>query len=394
MKRALQRCARRLSADAARARAARRLPERAEDVKRQQSLLLAWLDKRDDSGFRGRFMSGSREHDLEGLVNHYTSPALARALRQREETLATIAAALCTPEYDPDKKSSSSKLGEPSPAFLRDFREARELLMPYAELPAPQPHFSKGSASWDDALEGAAKSPPTSEQQESYVLPDYREGGLFHPAVLKRLRKRLNRLPREVSSRARKRASVILPLCHVDGVPSVLFTQRSHNLSRFRGQICFPGGMIDDSDPSVEYAGLRELHEEVGIAPAQVEVLGILRCDWSEITSITGVAVTPIVGYLGALEELDVSPNPAEVTGHFTVPVDTILDKDNWIVRKYSPPVFREPDAPKDQTIWGLTGYILHRFMRLLPSVVFDNHISEAATFGDHEDAVVGNSFP
>lgn len=45
----------------------------------------------------------------------------------------------------------------------------------------------------------------------------------------------------------------------------------------------------------------------------QVDVLGVLRCDWAELASLIGVAVTPVVGFLGNLSREQINPNPDEV---------------------------------------------------------------------------------
>lgn len=42
-------------------------------------------------------------------------------------------------------------------------------------------------------------------------------------------------------------------------------------------------------------------------------MLGVLRCDWSEVASLIGVAVTPVVGFLGNLSQEQIHPNPEEV---------------------------------------------------------------------------------
>jgi nudix motif 8 len=65
-----------------------------------------------------------------------------------------------------------------------------------------------------------------------------------------------------------------MPLCHNKGVPSILFTTRTEKVSRHKGQICFPGGMVDDTDLSINDTALRELDEELGISSDRVEVLG------------------------------------------------------------------------------------------------------------------------
>jgi len=221
-------------------------------------------------------------------------------------------------------------------------------------------------------------------------LPDMKEeGGLLQVSVLERLKKRLNRLPREITKRAKHRACVIFPLCLVDNEPSVLFTQRSKNLRRHQGEVCFPGGMVDSSDQNIVDAGLRELHEEIGIDPDIVDVLGILRCDWSEVHAITGVAVTPVIGYVGKIEDVQLNLNPGEVHNCFSVPIIQILDKANWTLREYNAPVFRPPhDNSEERVIWGLTGYILNKFTKLLPSVVFENtlDVSRSLSFSQELD--------
>lgn len=42
-------------------------------------------------------------------------------------------------------------------------------------------------------------------------------------------------------------------------------------------------------------------------------MLGVLRCDWAELASLIGVAVTPVVGFLGNLSREQIHPNPDEV---------------------------------------------------------------------------------
>jgi len=104
-----------------------------------------------------------------------------------------------------------------------------------------------------------------------------------------------------------------------------------------------------------------------------VDVLGILRCDWGEVHSLTGVAVTPVCGYLGSIDRTEFKLNPSEVENCFTVPVVDLLDKSNWSMQRFNAPVFRVPgDTDEKKVVWGLTGYILHRFTKLLPSIVFE----------------------
>ncbi|CAM9987122.1 unnamed protein product, partial [Hapterophycus canaliculatus] len=118
------------------------------------------------------------------------------------------------------------------------------------------------------------------------------------------------------------RASVVIPLCNVDGVASVLFTKRSSTMRAHKNEVCFPGGKVDiGQDQHIIQTALREMGEEIGIRESsvrwrervRVDVLGVLRCDWAEVASLIGVAVTPVVGFLGNLSREQINPNPDEV---------------------------------------------------------------------------------
>jgi hypothetical protein len=65
---------------------------------------------------------------------------------------------------------------------------------------------------------------------------------------------------------------------------------------------------------------------ENGVKPACMHptVLGVLRCDWSEVASIVGVAVTPVIGFMGDLTHHQLKPNPDEVSHCFTIPVQRV----------------------------------------------------------------------
>eukprot|EP00501_MAST-03F_sp_TOSAG23-6_P001076 GSMAST32.ASY1.ANO1.1119.1 assembled CDS len=287
----------------------------------------AWKDK------FSRILSlgnSSRRRDIERLVQNFTSPALASALRDREEILCECAKRLHAGETE----------------------RLESLLKPF---------LNKDSI---------VNSPPV----PSTLCND----------VLELLRKRLSRMPRQISNNTSRRASVVLPLCEVNGLPSVLFTTRSEKVRRFKGEVCFPGGMADPTDKSIIEVGLRELAEETGVLGKETKVLGVLRCDWSELASITGVAVTPVVAYIGEISsERRLSVNSDEVANYFTVPLTELANPESWTFRQFSAPVFSTENHQKkslgtkygtkinkfeihdeNHHVWGLTGYVLSRFMQ------------------------------
>ncbi|GMH73736.1 hypothetical protein TrST_g13789 [Triparma strigata] len=253
-----------------------------------------------------------KSEDIRLMIQNYTSPSLATALRDREDTLQLAASLLAS----------------------NSLPELRDLLSPH-------------------------ESRFIQKRRKRRIHMSLSRG--FSPSSLEMLRKYLARMPRQVTKAHRHRASVVLPLCDLEGVPSVLFEKRSMNLNKHPGEICFPGGMVSEGDDTtIVSTCLREMSEETGLPPSRTVILGILRCNWSEVMGITGIAVTPVVGYLGELDGVDMEPNKDEVEECFTVPLSAILEKSNWVYRDDAAPVF----TGGPHVIWGLTAYILDRFMK------------------------------
>jgi 8-oxo-dGTP pyrophosphatase MutT (NUDIX family) len=119
------------------------------------------------------------------------------------------------------------------------------------------------------------------------------------------------------------RAAVLVPVIDRPEGLTVLLTQRTAHLHDHAGQISLPGGRIEPSDPDPVFAALREAQEEVGLAPAQVEIVG--RLD-TYITG-TGFEITPIVGLVGL--PLALKLDEFEVAEVFEVPLAFVLDPAN-----------------------------------------------------------------
>jgi len=118
-------------------------------------------------------------------------------------------------------------------------------------------------------------------------------------------------------------AAVLVGLVDRGAGEQVLLTRRTEGLRHHAGQISFPGGRIEDSDADPVAAALREAHEEIGLPPAQAQVLGYL----DPFTTITGFHVFPVVAQVAA--QFQARPDPSEVDEVFEVPLSFLLEPGN-----------------------------------------------------------------
>ncbi len=168
---------------------------------------------------------------------------------------------------------------------------------------------------------------------------------------------------RERLSRGLKPAGVLIPVIETRAELSVLLTQRAADLKNHPGQVSFPGGRMEEHDADVRVTALRETHEEVGIEPQAVSVIGYL----DSMPTITGYAVTPVIGLVEGPAELSI--DKTEVEYAFEVPLDFLLDERN------DRPVEREIEGRRvtmmelhyeGQRIWGVTAMLLHALRKTL----------------------------
>ena len=123
-----------------------------------------------------------------------------------------------------------------------------------------------------------------------------------------------------------RQAAVLIAVEDRPGGAVVWLTKRSPALRHHPGQVAFPGGKLEPVDPSPEAAALREAHEEIGLPPEAVEVLGRLPPH----ETVTGFEITPVVGRVRAFEP---RAEAGEVEEAFTVPLRHLADPASYAVR-------------------------------------------------------------
>lgn len=145
----------------------------------------------------------------------------------------------------------------------------------------------------------------------------------------------------------------------------IVFTERMSfgDRDKHGGQMSFPGGKIEDRDLSIEYTALRETHEEVGIHPDQIKVLGALSPLYIPVSNFLA---HPFVGLMNqspefVIQEKEVSEVVTcslEYLMQFEEPLTTnIKISDSWIIK----------DVPffdvKGKIVWGATSMMLNEFL-------------------------------
>lgn len=115
-------------------------------------------------------------------------------------------------------------------------------------------------------------------------------------------------------------SAVLIPLIETNDGIEVVFTVRSDHLRHHAGQICFPGGRKDPQDRDLQTTALRELDEELGISPQAVEIVGQLP----DVPVISRFTIRPYIGFV--TPPVAFSPEPAEVSDVFCVPLHQLLD--------------------------------------------------------------------
>lgn len=163
------------------------------------------------------------------------------------------------------------------------------------------------------------------------------------------------RVPNEMG-KAHASVALLFANSTQQGGPALLYTKRSEALQSHQGQMAFPGGKLEPGESAAD-AALRETHEEVGILPQQVQLLGALP----ELVTVTGYRVTPFVGAIESLslEDLVLSPSPSEIAETLWAPLSLLQAEGTyareWIEyqrRRYPIHVYKVGG----QRIWGATG--------------------------------------
>ena len=143
------------------------------------------------------------------------------------------------------------------------------------------------------------------------------------------------------------------------GEVRVVLTKRPDTMPTHAGHISFPGGRTHPSDRGPVDTALREAHEEVGIDPDSVEVLGFLPpIDTVEFRPM----VVPVVGRLAPPVLL--VPSEREVAKIYTPLLADLAENDRWWSIPWNDHEVWYYDLGGD-TLWGATARMVRSLVGL-----------------------------
>jgi 8-oxo-dGTP pyrophosphatase MutT (NUDIX family) len=173
------------------------------------------------------------------------------------------------------------------------------------------------------------------------------------------------RKPHRLEVSSASPSAVLVPLFVSDGGIHVLFTKRSETLPHHQGQIAFPGGRHDTHlDGSMRETATREAHEEIGLDPQHVDILGAL----DEIhTFRTNFVISPFVALIP--HPYPFRTNPLEVAEVFSMSLAELRDpachrEELWEFERMRVPI--KSIRYREHVIWGATERISRNLIAVL----------------------------
>jgi 8-oxo-dGTP pyrophosphatase MutT (NUDIX family) len=172
--------------------------------------------------------------------------------------------------------------------------------------------------------------------------------------------------PNLVPSQDRPLAAVLIPIYRAGDEFHIVLTKRTDRVEHHKGEISFPGGARDPEDLDLIATALRESHEEIGLHPKHVEVIG--RVD--DFITVSQFHVTPYVGVI----DPDTSPyrwlrQEREVAEILEVPLPHLMDPANLVPDRRVFPDGRvsvmESFRWREHLVWGATARMLKNFLEV-----------------------------
>ena len=136
-----------------------------------------------------------------------------------------------------------------------------------------------------------------------------------------------------------RKSAVMLLISEEADEAHLIFEVRAKTLRHQPGDICLPGGKIEENENPRD-AAIRETLEELNLEPQHIEYVG----EMDYFISPYGTIMYPFVA---KLNKCDVTPNKGEVDHIFKVPISYFLDREPQSYEMEIGPSLKE-DFPYD----------------------------------------------
>jgi len=168
--------------------------------------------------------------------------------------------------------------------------------------------------------------------------------------------------PQSVIAKRLRPAAVLVPVGETLQGDCVTLIERAATLRTHSGEIAFPGGSVASFDKGALAAALRESQEEIGIDPANVQIIGQL----DQVPVAARYLVTPFVGILSP--PFSARPNEDEVRSVISIPVSALLNPNCFtaeLVEAAGKSRVIYHFRYEDLDIWGATARILKQLLEV-----------------------------
>lgn len=163
----------------------------------------------------------------------------------------------------------------------------------------------------------------------------------------------------DVPDESTREAAVLVLFGPRDDFGELVIIERASHLKAHPGQPAFPGGRVEEGDASLAQTALREAHEEIGLDPNSVEILGELPQLWIPPSNFK---VTPVLAWWHTPHELiDIDTN--EVQAVHRISLNALINPVNRMRVRHLNGSFGPGFDVADMLIWGFTGGLISRLM-------------------------------
>lgn len=178
--------------------------------------------------------------------------------------------------------------------------------------------------------------------------------------------------------------SVLVPLVEKDGELHILYEVRAESMRKQPGEVCFPGGRVENGE-SAEECAIRETSEELNIKKSDIRI--IAQMDF--LHTYSNFTLYSLLGIIDYEVVSEITVNTDEVKEIFLVPISFFAENEpeiycfdvlpnigpdfpyekinltngyNWRKGKSTVPIYRF----EDRVIWGLTARITNHLIDLV----------------------------